>query len=172
MPVWNPIPISELNLSVNTWWKNGVLLTAGDFAAGQFNTMTIAWGAFGEMWSMPMAVVMVRPSRYTYQFMEAHDTFTISAFPAGYQKALSLLGSRSGRDGDKIKAAGLTPTALPGAAAPAFAEANLALTCQKLHHMDLDPASITAESISSHYAKGDYHRFYFGKILGAYQNAA
>ncbi len=172
MSSWNLIPTAELALPVNAWWKNSVLLTAGDFAAGKFNTMTISWGTFGEMWSMPIAIVMVRPSRFTYEFLEAHDTFTISAFPAGYEKALALLGSRSGRDGNKIQAAGLTPTALPGVAAPSFAEANLVLACQKLHWMDLDPAKIGAESVASHYKKGDYHRFYFGKILGAYQNAA
>src|SRR5512141_1651102 len=87
------------------WYEQCLLLTCGDFAGGHYNTMTVGWGSLGTMWEKPLAMVVVRPVRYTYQFMEEYDTFTLSAFPPKYQRALGILGRRSGRNGDKIAAA-------------------------------------------------------------------
>lgn len=148
----------------HTQWA---LLTAGDFAAGHFNAMTIGWGALGTMWSKPFAFVAVRHSRYTYEFMEQYDTFTLSVFPSEHHAALSLLGSRSGREGDKIAAAGLTPEAAQIVAAPAFSEAEIVLECQKMYANDLDPALFLSESIQKHYPHQDYHRIYYGEIVSA-----
>jgi flavin reductase (DIM6/NTAB) family NADH-FMN oxidoreductase RutF len=144
------------------------LLTSGDFATGQYNTMTIGWGAIGTMWSVPFAFVAVRHSRYTYQFMEKYDTFTVAAFPGQYHQALSLLGSRSGRDGDKISAAGLTPEASNQVAAPSFKEAELVLECRKMYADDLNPAHFLDESIYKQYPKRDYHCIYYGEILAVW----
>ena len=141
------------------------LLTSGDYQAGAYNTMTIGWGALGTMWSKPFAFVAVRHSRYTYQFMEKYETFTISSFPQQYQAALDLLGTRSGRDGDKISAAGLTPEASIKVAAPSFEEAEIVIECQKTYANDLNPAHFLDESIHKHYPRKDYHRIYFGKII-------
>jgi flavin reductase (DIM6/NTAB) family NADH-FMN oxidoreductase RutF len=141
------------------------LLTSGDYLAGVYNTMTIGWGALGTMWSKPFAFVAVRHSRYTYQFMEKYETFTISAFPQQYQAALDLLGTRSGRDGDKISDAGLTPEASIKVAAPSFEEAEIVIECQKTYANDLNPAHFLDESIHKHYPRRDYHRIYYGKII-------
>jgi flavin reductase (DIM6/NTAB) family NADH-FMN oxidoreductase RutF len=123
------------------------------------------------MWSKPYAQVVVRPVRYTYEFMETYDTFTLCAFPKRYRKALSLLGTKSGRDGDKIAEAGLTPAAVSGAigahAAPGYAEAELVLLCRKMYWQDLDPANFLAAHIAHNYPEKDYHRIYFGEILAA-----
>ena len=79
-----------------------LLLTGGDFARGKFNAMTISWGSLGIIWGRPFVQVVVRPTRYTHEFMERFDTFTVTAFPERHRRALNLLGSKSGRDGDKI----------------------------------------------------------------------
>ncbi len=71
--------------------------------------------------------------------MEAHDTFTVSFFPEDYRGALELLGSKSGRDGDKITESGLTPAAALRVAAPGFAEAELVLSCRKIYYSDMKP---------------------------------
>ena len=93
------IPIDKFNSNIfKLWDKQWFLLTSGDFEKGDFNTMTVAWGYFGMMWSKPTAVVVVRPVRHTYNFIEKYDTFTLTAFPSKYKKALNLLGTKSGRD--------------------------------------------------------------------------
>ena len=80
--------------------------------------MTISWGSLGVMWGRPFVQVVVRPQRYTFEFMERYQTFTLCAFPRQYHQALSLLGTKSGRDGDKIAEAGLTPTSAPASRRP------------------------------------------------------
>jgi flavin reductase (DIM6/NTAB) family NADH-FMN oxidoreductase RutF len=141
------------------------LLTAGDYAKGTYNTMTIGWGAIGTMWSRPFVFVAVRHSRYTYEFMQQYDTFTVSAFPAEYQDALSYLGSHSGRDGDKIAEAGLTPEPSTSVQAPSFNEAEIVIECRKTYADDLNPVHFLDETIYMHYPNRDFHRIYYGQIL-------
>jgi len=144
-----------------------VLLTAGDFDEGKYNTMTIGWGALGTMWSKPFAFVAVRHSRFTFEFMEQYDSFTLTAFPEEYHDALSLLGTKSGRDGDKIAESGLTPMASAIIAAPCFEEAELVIECEKMYANDLNPAHFLDNTIKKHYPNDHYHRIYYGHILHA-----
>lgn len=161
------IPFTSLKLSSfdifdNQWF----LLTAGDFRKGEYNTMTISWGSLGTMWDKPFAQVVVRPSRHTFKFIDRFETFTLCAFPRAYRKALSLLGAKSGRDGDKIAQAGLTPAASSVVAAPCFAEAELVLECRKIYWHDYEPAHFLDPSTEKKmYPTGDLHRAYFGEVV-------
>ena len=109
---------------------------------------------------------MVRPVRHTYSFIERHATFTLCAFPEDRHDALLLLGTKSGRDGDKIAEAGLTPQASTVVAAPGFSEAELVLECRKIYSDDVDPARFLDPTIDRNYPNRDYHRIYFGEIVG------
>lgn len=149
------------NLFHNQW----ALLTAGDFAKGEFNAMTIGWGALGTIWSKPFVYVAVRHSRYTYNFMEKFNTFTVSVFSRDYHEALSLLGTRSGRDCDKVVESGLTPMAGEVVAAPVFSEAEIAVECKKIYANDLNPAHFLDPFIDKHYPNKDFHRIYYGEIV-------
>ena len=161
-------PLSFDDLCVRThhlWNRQWLLLSVGDFAAGRFNAMTVGWGSLGTMWSKPFAQVVVRPTRHTYGFMEQYDSFTLCAFPDRYHKSLQLMGTKSGRDGDKIAAAGLTPVASTQVAAPGFAEANLVIECCKMYWQDMEPAHFLDPDIDKNYVEQDYHRIYFGEIV-------
>lgn len=165
----NSIPFDQLMIKAHDIWiKQGMLLTAGDFASGRFNTMAIGWGSIGMMWKQPFVQVVVRPSRYTREFMEQYVTFTVSAFPPEFKRALMLLGTKSGRNGDKIAEAGLTPVASSEVAAPGFAEANLILECRKIYWDDMAPASFLDPDIEANYPHKDYHRIYFGRIVAVF----
>jgi flavin reductase (DIM6/NTAB) family NADH-FMN oxidoreductase RutF len=161
-----PINVGDILVrSHHLWAKQWMLLTAGDFAAGKFNTMTVGWGSLGTMWERPFAQVVLRPSRHTREYMEQYDSFTLCAFPDKHRKALQLLGTRSGRDGDKIAESHLTPVASSAVAAPCFAEAELVLECRKLYWQDMEPANFLDPAIGKNYPKKDYHRIYFGEIV-------
>ncbi|OGJ84287.1 MAG: hypothetical protein A2268_02810 [Candidatus Raymondbacteria bacterium RifOxyA12_full_50_37] len=147
------------------WEKDWLLLTAGDFSKDAYNMMTVGWGAFGVIWGMPMAMVLVRPVRHTYTFMEKYDTFTLCSFPVKYRKALSLCGSKSGRDIDKIAASGLTPLASSKIGAPGYAEAELIVECRKMYFDDLAPRRFLTKKAHAMYPKKDYHRMYFGEMV-------
>ena len=138
------------------------LLSAGE--AGKFNTMTISWGAMGIMWGKPVVIVFIRPQRYTKEFVDSRDLFTVSFFPGEYKKALELLGTKSGRDGDKVKESGLTPLFTDGTVA--FEEAHTVFVCKKLFGgQQLDASKFVAQGIEpAMYPNKDYHYFYFGEI--------
>ena len=110
----------------------------------------------------------------TQTALTAQDTFTVCAFPQKYHSALSLLGTKSGRDMDKITAAGLTPVPSSCVGAPSYAEASLVLECRKIYWQDFDPSHFLEASMDRNSPQKDYHRMYFGEILtaqgtGAYQ---
>ncbi len=147
--------------------KRTPLLTAGDDRV--CNTMTIGWGQLGTLWNLPVCTVYVRPERYTYQFMEAQDYFTVSFLPEDRRDALRLCGSKSGRDLDKIGACGLTVCRGAGNA-PFFGEAELVLVCKKLFAQDLTPESVRDARVDRSYspAMGGWHRMYTGEVVEVY----
>ncbi len=162
----NTIPTNDFTVKINELWKNKwFLLTSGDFLKTHYNTMTVAWGYFGVMWNRPMAVVVVRPGRFTFEFIEQYETFTLSAFDKSYRKDLQLLGTKSGRDGDKIAETNLTAIESSMVAAPTFLEAELTIECNKVYWDDFKPENFVDPSIEKNYPLKDYHRMYFGEIV-------
>ena len=155
-------------LSFNPFTKIGkewMLITAG--TEEKFNTMTASWGGVGVFWGKNTATAYVRPQRYTKEFVDANDTFTLAFFGEEYRKALNLCGTVSGRDVDKVGEAGLTPKFLDGTVA--FEEAHMILVCKKLCHADLKPEGFDApENDGKWYPEHDYHTMYISEILKAY----
>ena len=156
----------SLSLKPYTLFNDWMLLTCGDYSAGDFNTMTIAWGSMGIMWYKPLLMVVVRPNRYTYEFMERYDNFTVSSFDEEYRDALTFCGKNSGRDIDKIKKTGLTPVPMSHVSSPGFDEAKLIIECVKMYTDDFKPERFLNTDIESYYPAKDYHRMYFGEVCG------
>ena len=164
-----PINTAKLCLRpFDIWHDQWMLLTAGDFARGVYNTMTVGMGAFGSIWERHFAMIVVRPSRYTYDLIDSFDTFTLTAFPESYRPALEYLGTESGRDQDKFIHAGLTPVACEKVAAPAIAEAELVVACRKMYWADINPKNFIDPSLDRKFPKKDYDRVYYGEVLGAW----
>lgn len=139
-----------------------MLITAG--TKEQCNTMTASWGGLGVLWGKPVATVYIRPQRYTLEFVEREDTFTLCFFGAEYRKALTLCGSKSGRDVDKVKECGFTVATAEGA--PYFEEADLVLVCRKAYWQDIDPTHfLDGEIDGKWYPEHDYHRMFIGEIV-------
>lgn len=136
------------------------LVSAGD--KNKWNTMTISWGAVGELWGKDVVFAFIRPQRYTKEFMDREDYFTVSFFDENYKDALRICGSKSGRDCDKIDLAGLTPEFDGEAVYPA--EARLVIKCRKIAVQKMDNAGFIDGSIEANYRSGDYHFVYVGEI--------
>jgi len=161
-----PIPIEQLvTQPYSLWKKRWLLLCCGDYAKSDFNMMTVAWGGLGCMWDKPLAITVVRHSRYTHQFMERFHTFTLSVFPEDLKDKLTFLGTKSGRDTDKITQCGLTPIKSQLVAAPSFAEAEMIIECRKMYWEDMNPSHFIDVDIWEKYPDRDFHRTYFGDIL-------
>ena len=142
--------------------RKWALLTAGTMK--NYNTMTISWGGMGTLWGRSVITVYVRPSRYTYGYMNDNDYFTVSFYPESYRKDLGVLGSLSGRDGDKVSRTSLTP-AEASRSSVTFREAERTFVCRKLYAQDLDPAAIPEETKSEFYDDSSFHRVYIGKVV-------
>ncbi|MCH5199422.1 MAG: flavin reductase [Oscillospiraceae bacterium] len=137
------------------------LLTAGD--KDGYNSMTISWGGLGTLWSKPVATVYVKPVRYTHQFMEKSDYFTVSFFSEEYRNALMLMGMKSGRNADKVKEAGLTADFLENSVM--FKEAKTTLLCKKIYKQDLDVGNIPEDVVKAFYTDEAAHTMYIGEVV-------
>ena len=141
--------------------KDWALLTAG--TADHFNTMTIGWGSLGTVWNKDVLTVYVRPDRYTWQFLKDSDFFTVSFFPEGCRKALLLLGQASGRDGDKVAAAGLTPRFLPQGIT--FREAAETFICRKIYMAPMAYDAVPPEAQHIYQNGIEPHWIFMGEIV-------
>ncbi len=158
------IPVQQfVTLSTSLWADQWLALTCGDFNNDHFNAMTVAWGSIGTMWHKPFVQVVVRPTRYTFEFMNQYPDFTLCAFPESYRSALQILGSQSGRDNNKIEIAKLTPVASSNVKSPSFEEAELIIECEKIYWDDMKPENFLKKEIHKSY-NDDYHRIYFGEV--------
>jgi len=129
----------------------------------EVNAMTASWGGFGVIWNMPVAYVLVRPQRYTFELMEASDRFGLSFLTEQYRAALQVCGTKSGRERDKLKAVGLTTRRLDGATV--IEQAELVISCKKLYSQFLaDAGFVRRELLQIHYPGNDLHKLYIGEI--------
>lgn len=145
-----------------TFDKEWALLTCGN--KEKFNMMTISWGGLGTLWHKPTATIYIRPNRYTYEFIEKNEYFTISFYDEEYKKELGIIGSKSGREIDKCSFPKLTPEFLEKGIT--FKEANLTLICKKIYFQDLDINNIPQNEINNFYKTEPVHRMYIGEVIG------
>jgi len=150
----------------------GVLLTTK--ADGKVNTMTIGWGTLGIEWGRPIFTAFVRESRYTKEYLDKTGVFTVNV-PLGEidKNILSVCGTKSGRDTDKIQQLGLTLEDGETIDVPGIKELPLTLECKVIYKQDQDPAAIDKACDERYYAKGtpnegDYHTAYYGLVTAAY----
>ncbi|MDO4977323.1 MAG: flavin reductase [Eubacteriales bacterium] len=158
----NKLPFNPFEMIGNEW----TLITAEK--DGVVNTMTASWGTTGVFWGKNVIQVGIRPQRYTKEFVDAANVFTVSFFGGDYKKELGYLGSVSGRDEDKIAKVDFH-VANVEEGAPSFEEAKLVLVCKPLMVTNLDPANFKdAEIDEKWYANKDYHVMYTAEIISAY----
>lgn len=157
--------------------KDWFLVTAGNESG--WNTMTASWGFAGVMWGKNTFTTVIRPQRYTKEFIDREDYFTISFFGEDMKKALSYCGSHSGRDCDKAKETGLVPMSVKDSGevydseysfdTTSFEQAELVLVCSKAYVQEMKPECFTDKGNDEKwYAAKDYHVQYIGEIVKAY----
>jgi flavin reductase (DIM6/NTAB) family NADH-FMN oxidoreductase RutF len=148
------------------------LITAGSVRTGKsvatdkgnWNTMTASWGGLGVLWGKDVSFIFIRPQRYTFEFANASPIYTVSFFDRSYQKALGIIGSKSGRDIDKAAETGLTPIVFKDGAV-SFKEATEVISCRKLYADDFNPAKFLDPRLAAEiYPDKDFHRMYVGAV--------
>ncbi len=150
----------------------GCLLTTKQ--GEEVDTMVIGWGHIGVEWGRPIFVVYVRESRHTKKLLDATGEFTVNvALDEPDKQIISVCGTKSGRDLDKIAHLGLELEAGEKVDVPGIRQMPLTLECKVIYKQDQDPKAIDPDCDARYYAKGtpnegDYHTAYYGQILSAY----
>ena len=141
--------------------KDWMLITAEK--EGKVNTMTASWGGVGIIWNKKVAYIFIRPQRYTKEFVDASQRFSLSVLPDSYRKELTYLGRVSGRDEDKIAKTGLKVAYENNV--PYFEESKYVLICRKLYAQDLKGECFIDKSLDpKNYPTQDYHTMYVAEI--------
>lgn len=129
------------------------------------NPMTVSWGQVGTLWNRSVCTLFVRPQRYTYGLLEREECFTVSFLDSSYKKELTLCGTKSGRDIDKLAACGFT-AARADCGAPYIAQAKRVLVCRKLYEQDLEKNCFLDPTIAEQcYARGDFSRVFIAEVI-------
>jgi flavin reductase (DIM6/NTAB) family NADH-FMN oxidoreductase RutF len=143
--------------------KNKWMLISAARPDGSINTMTASWGGFGVMWNKEVAFIVIRPQRYTREFVESTGSLSLTFFDESYKKALSYLGKASGRDEDKIAKASLSVATDNNI--PYFEEANTAIFAKKLFVQHINEKAFLDPKIIEHwYPERDFHYLYIAEI--------
>jgi len=127
------------------------------------NTMTASWGGLGVIWGKNVSYVVIRPQRFTKEFVDNSKTFSLSFLDNSFRRQLSYLGCVSGRDEDKITKSNLTIEHSDNT--PYFKEAKLVIICKKLYAQDLKPEFFIENGLDEKwYPDKDYHTLYISEI--------
>lgn len=152
----------ELNKSAFQMIGNDWMLVTAE-KDNKANTMTASWGGLGIMWNKNVTYIVLRPQRYTKEFIDNSGTYSLCFFNNKYKKQLAYLGSVSGRDEDKISKSDLTLTHCVNT--PYFEEADTVIICKKLFAQEFTPESfIEKDLIEKNYPNNDFHTLYIAEV--------
>ena len=150
------------------WFHDAELLAAGD--REKSNAMTIGWGGIGTLWGRTALTVYVAEKRYTKEFMDRSEYFTVMAFDVAHSNVLNYMGSQSGRDGDKAKALGLH-TAFTENGTPYYTEAEMVIECRIMYAAPFDPQYFKSDAPKNMYRNfpAGVHTMYIGEVVNAWR---
>ena len=150
------------------WFREAQLLAAGN--KEKSNAMTIGWGSVGTLWQRPALTVYVVEKRYTKEFMDNSEYFTVMSFDVENSKVLNYMGSKSGRDGDKAQALGLH-TAYTANGTPYYIEATMVIECKTMYAAPFDPDGFKSDIPKNMYSRfpAGIHSMYIGEVVNAWK---
>jgi flavin reductase (DIM6/NTAB) family NADH-FMN oxidoreductase RutF len=161
-------PMEALPEMISRLKKPGLLLTCGS----EGNPITIGWCTIGIIWNRPVISVLVRPSRYSFELLRNNGDFAVCVPPGDDRKiaaAVAWCGTHSGRDGDKYRGTGLTREPGIFIDTPYVAECPVHFECRSIHRGDVIEGALAPGITGEHYPDGDFHRIWWGEILGAWR---
>lgn len=156
---WNENPFKLIG-------KDWMLITAEK--DGRTNMMTASWGGLGIMWGKNVATVYIRPSRFTKEFVDSGEKFSICIMDDSFRKQLNYCGSKSGRNEDKVAACGFSVE--KGEGTVWFKESRLVLVCRKLYSQPMNKDSLKDEQLRNVFWKDDIHEMYIAEIEKVFSN--
>jgi flavin reductase (DIM6/NTAB) family NADH-FMN oxidoreductase RutF len=157
----------QLSETLSKLLKPGLLL-ASTKKDGKSNVMAIGWATVGIIWGKPIFQVLVRPSRYTYEFIENSMVFTVNVPTDAMRRWVGITGSVSGRNVDKFGQYNVVTSPALNVPTITINDCPMVYECRVVHFNDVLPPHLSDDIERGAYKGSDYHRIYFGQILGAY----
>ena len=150
------------------WFREALLLCAGD--KEKSNAMTIGWGGIGTLWGRPAMTVYVAEKRYTKEFIDKAEYFTVMAFDKNDNNVLNYMGTKSGRDGNKAESLGLH-TAYTANGTPYYTEATMVIECRIMYVAPFDPQNFKSDVPKKMYGNfpAGVHSMYIGEVVNAWK---
>ena len=139
------------------------------------NSCVIGWGLLGVAWSKPLFIVYVKPDRYTYQFMEKTEFFTVNFIKKSLYPKFRAYGNQSGRDINKEEVTGAQIVFMDNGGIT-FKEAEEVYVCKVMARTYFEEKNLSKEIIDF-YEKAaplfkqskEPHGVYIGEIIGHYK---
>ena len=155
----------DLENVVDNLESTGAFLTSGN--QNKANTMTISWGSIGYMWRKPMFIILISNIRYTKEFIDTENTFTISIpYNKNKETALEICGHKSGKNINKEELANIKfiPSKIVGS--PIVEGCNRYYECKVVFKQTIDSSKIDKET--PYKDEEVEHTLYFGEIVAQY----
>lgn len=149
--------------------SSGAFLLVND-KNGKANAMTIGWGTVGLIWYKPVLTILIRKARYTHELLEHNSNFTVSVPKQDeLKKALSVCGSKSGRNMDKIKECNLNTAQGKLKNTSIITDCSMFYECTVIHKNEINSKELSEEIKDKYYGDNDFHTVYFGEIIHSYK---
>lgn len=146
--------------------REWMLVTAGN--EEKVNAMTASWGGLGVMYGKNVSFIVIRPQRYTKEFIDREESFSLCFFTKEYKETLNYFGTVSGRNEDKIENSGLSIAFYEGT--PYFDEASLVFICRKMYCQPMDIDGLVEDKLkNTWYPSKDVHTMYISEIMAVLQ---
>ena len=146
--------------------KDFTVITAGK--EDHYNSMIGSGGGLGMLFMKPTTWCILRADRYTLELIQEEQTYTMSYFSNEFKERMLFLGSKSGRDSEKMKEVELTSVQTPSGDM-SFKEARLILECKLTALTVANPDDFytqeTKDYINEAYQEANvYRKLAFGEI--------
>lgn len=166
MHTFQPYPFELVEFDpFNKIGNDWMLVTAA--TKDKVNALTASWGGAGVLWGKNVVYIFIRESRFTKEFIDASDTFSLTFFNKKYKNDLKYFGAVSGRQEDKFKESHMHVNYRGGT--PYVDEGELVFLCKKMAAVPITDENFTdAEILENWYAgkdKDNYHTMYVGEII-------
>ena len=131
-------------------------------------------GWIGIGYAKPIFTVYVKPERYTYQFIDKREIFTVSYIDKQLFGKFAVYGSKSGKDINKEEASGSHIKFLDDVGIT-FEEVTEVYVCKIIAKAQITENDVSQEIINNYnkylnlYFSTYPHSFYIGEIIGHYK---
>jgi flavin reductase (DIM6/NTAB) family NADH-FMN oxidoreductase RutF len=142
------------------------VITAGK--EDHYNSMLASGGGLGVLFKKPTTWCIFQANRYTLELIQKEQTYTLSYFPNEYREQILFLGSKSGRDSEKMKEVELTGVQTPSGDM-SFKEAGLIIECRLTQITTPNPNDFYSQEAKDYLNEAykdanEYRKYVFGEI--------